>query len=258
MALFKIKNEETKTVSQLKIPRHVAIIMDGNGRWAKQRFMPRVAGHKAGMKTVKKVAIAASNLGIEVLTLYAFSTENWSRPNDEVNFLMQLPIDFFNDFVPELIKNNIRVEVMGDVTGLPKGTQDAVQRAIEQTAQGTGMILNFALNYGGQTEIVAAAKLLAQQVASGDLTAEEIDANRFASALQTSPLGDLATPDLMIRTSGELRLSNFLPYQSAYAELYFTNVLWPEYSGEDLIEAITSYTKRDRRFGGLNDESEKQ
>jgi len=170
---------------------------------------------------------------------------------------MQLPIDFFNDFVPELIKNNIRVEVMGDVAGLPKGTQDAVQRAIEQTAQGTGMILNFALNYGGQTEIVAAAKLLAQQVASGDLTAEEIDANHFASALQTSPLGELATPDLMIRTSGELRLSNFLPYQSAYAELYFTDVLWPEYSGEDLIEAITSYTKRDRRFGGLNDESEK-
>ena len=258
MALFKTKTNPKVVPAQLKIPEHIAIIMDGNGRWAKKRMMPRIAGHKTGMNTVKRITTAASDLGVKVLTLYAFSTENWSRPNDEVSFLMQLPIDFFNDFVPDLIKNNIRVQVMGNIAQLPDGTQQAVQRAIEQTAGGTGMILNFALNYGGQIEIVAAAKQLAQQVADGTLMVDEITPENFSAALQTHALGDLSAPDLMIRTSGELRLSNFMPYQAAYSELYFTDVLWPDYSADDLLEAIASFTKRDRRFGGLNEKYESE
>ena len=240
------------------LPEHVAIIMDGNGRWAKKRKMPRIKGHYEGMQTIKTVTREASDLGIKYLTLYAFSTENWSRPKDEVNFLMQLPIDFFNDFVPDLVKNNIRVQIMGDINGLPKGTQIAVKNAINQTAKGTGMILNFALNYGGQVEIVEAAKTLAQQVASGEIVPNDINATLFSRALQTGDLGDLAAPDLMIRTSGELRLSNFMPYQAAYTELYFTDVLWPDYTADNLVEAITSFTSRDRRFGGLNDKYESE
>ena len=258
LALFKTKTNFSTVQAKLKIPDHVAIIMDGNGRWAKQRLMPRIAGHKTAMNTVKKIATAASDLGVKVLTLYAFSTENWSRPKDEVNFLMQLPIDFFNDFVPDLVKNNIRVQIMGDINGLPKGTQIAVKNAINQTAKGTGMILNFALNYGGQVEIVEAAKTLAQQVASGEIVPNDINASLFSRALQTGDLGDLAAPDLMIRTSGELRLSNFMPYQAAYTELYFTDVLWPDYTADNLVEAITSFTSRDRRFGGLNDKYESE
>ncbi|MGX7052126.1 isoprenyl transferase [Leuconostoc palmae] len=252
MALFKSKDNIVVVDNQLKIPNHIAIIMDGNGRWAKKRFMPRIAGHKTGMNTVKKIATVASDLGVKVLTLYAFSTENWARPNDEVSFLMQLPIDFFNDFVPDLVKNNIRVNVMGNIDQLPQGTKNAVTRAIEQTKTGTGMILNFALNYGGQSEIVASAKQIAQMVADGKITPSDVDQKLFAQTLQTASLGDFAAPDLMIRTSGELRLSNFLPYQAAYTELYFTDVLWPDYSSDDLVEAITSFTARDRRFGGLN------
>ena len=252
LALFKSKNNTVVVDGQLKIPNHIAIIMDGNGRWGKKRLMPRVAGHKIGMNTVKKIATAASDLGVKVLTLYAFSTENWSRPNDEVSFLMKLPIDFFNEFVPDLIKNNIRVNVMGNIAQLPAETQRAVNRAIAQTAGGTGMILNFALNYGGQIEIVSTAKKIATMVAEGLIKPEDIDAKLFADSLQTGTLGELAAPDLMIRTSGELRLSNFMPYQSAYAELYFTNVLWPDYTADDLVEAIASFTARDRRFGGLN------
>ncbi len=258
LALFKTKTDMSVAQMQLKIPNHIAIIMDGNGRWAKRRLMPRVAGHKSAMNTVKKIATAASDLGVKVLTLYTFSTENWSRPSDEVNFLMQLPIDFFNDFVPDLIKNNIKVQVMGDIEGLPDATQISVKNAIKQTAQGTGMILNFALNYGGQIEIIEATKKLAQQVANGEILPDDIDETTFSQALQTGNLGSMAAPDLMIRTSGELRLSNFMPYQSAYSELYFTDILWPDYTAENLVEAIESFTLRDRRFGGLNDKIESE
>ncbi|GMA69237.1 isoprenyl transferase [Leuconostoc litchii] len=257
MALFKTKESIVIDDAQLKIPQHIAIIMDGNGRWAKKRMMPRAAGHKAGMNTVKRISSSASELGVKVLTLYAFSTENWSRPSDEVNFLMQLPINFFNDFVPDLIKNNIRVAITGNIEALPNATRNAVLQAVEQTAGGTGMILNFAMNYGGQVEIVNATKVIAEAVEKGQINIADINSTTFATALQTAHLGDLAAPDLMIRTSGELRLSNFLPYQAAYSELYFTDVLWPDYSADDLLLAVQSYTKRDRRFGGLKDESEK-
>lgn len=258
LALFKPKKNVSVAHEQLKIPDHIAIIMDGNGRWAKRRLMPRAAGHKTGMNTVKQIATSASNLGVKVLTLYAFSTENWSRPNDEVNFLMQLPVDFFSDFVPDLIKNNIRVQIIGNIEGLPKPTRKAVQNAVVQTAQGSGMILNFALNYGGQIEIIEATKKLAQQVADGQITPNDINNDVFSKALQTSSLGELAAPDLMIRTSGELRLSNFLPYQAAYSELYFTDVLWPDFTADDLLQAVTAFTQRDRRFGSLNDKYESE
>ena len=254
MALFKASTPLAEVAVDLQIPKHVAIIMDGNGRWAKERLMPRVAGHKAGMQTVKTIAKAASNAGVQVLSLYAFSTENWSRPNDEVSFLMKLPIDFFNDFVPDLIANNIRVNVIGDIDGLPENTQVAVRKAMADTAHGTGMVLNFALNYGGRLEIVHAAQLLAQQVAAGTLTAAEITDETFAAALTTGALGALADPDLVIRTSGELRLSNFLPYQTAYSELYFTDKKWPDFAGDDLHEAIVAFNKRQRRFGGLKED----
>ncbi|CAK1227987.1 Undecaprenyl pyrophosphate synthase (UppS) [Fructobacillus cardui] len=239
-------------LNELKIPKHLAIIMDGNGRWAKKRHMPRVAGHKQGMETVKTVTKLASSAGVSVLTLYAFSTENWSRPKDEVSFLMKLPVTFFDTFVPELIEQNVRVETIGDINALPEATKKAVYDAKEQTSQNTGMVLNFALNYGGQKEIVDAAAVLAKKVQEGEMAAEDINPAAFAAELTTGFLGDLADPDLIIRTSGEERLSNFLPYQAAYSEFYFTPVLWPDFDQEQLELALESFTKRDRRFGKVS------
>ncbi|NLS37640.1 isoprenyl transferase [Fructobacillus tropaeoli] len=239
-------------LNELKIPKHLAIIMDGNGRWAKKRHMPRVAGHKEGMETVKTVTKLASSAGVSVLTLYAFSTENWSRPKDEVSFLMKLPVTFFDTFVPELIEQNVRVETIGDIDALPEATKKAVYDAKEQTSQNTGMVLNFALNYGGQKEIVDAAAALAKKVQDGKMAVEDINPAAFAAELTTGFLGDLADPDLIIRTSGEERLSNFLPYQAAYSEFYFTPVLWPDFDQEQFELALESFTKRDRRFGKVS------
>lgn len=236
-------------LNDLKVPKHLAIIMDGNGRWAKKRHLPRVAGHKQGMETVKTVTKLASHAGVQVLTVYAFSTENWSRPQDEVSFLMKLPVTFFDTFVPELIKENVRVETIGDTDALPASTKKAVLDAKEQTGKNTGMVLNFALNYGGQTEIIEAAQALATEVHQGTLTPGAITKEVFAAKLTTGFLGDLANPDLIIRTSGEERLSNFLPFQAAYSEFYFTPVLWPDFDQEQFELALDAYTKRDRRFG---------
>ncbi|MDF7636811.1 isoprenyl transferase [Leuconostocaceae bacterium ESL0958] len=241
----------TNQANHLKVPQHLAIIMDGNGRWAKQRHRPRIAGHQEGMETVKRVTKMADAVGVQVLTLYAFSTENWTRPKDEVSFLMKLPERFFNTFVPELVAKNIRVSTIGDVSQLPETTQAAVAAAKEKTAGNTGMILNFALNYGGRHDIVTASQSLAAAVARGELAAEAITEELFAQQLTTGYLGSLADPDLVIRTSGEERLSNFLPYQAAYAEFYFTKVLWPDFGQADFDLALTTYTKRDRRFGGV-------
>ncbi|MBO0482965.1 isoprenyl transferase [Candidatus Enterococcus courvalinii] len=238
--------------SEGKIPQHIAIIMDGNGRWAQNRRLPRVAGHKEGMETVKKVTKVASNLGVKVLTLYAFSTENWKRPTDEVNFLMQLPVDFFDTFVPELIKENVKVHVMGYENVLPSHTQDAVRRAIDQTKENTGMVLNFALNYGSRAEIVTAVKEIATEISNQELAVEAIDEEIIANHLMTGFLPkELRDPELVIRTSGEERISNFLLWQIAYSELYFTKALWPDFDGNHLEEAIASYQNRDRRFGGV-------
>ncbi|MFV0559763.1 MAG: isoprenyl transferase [Enterococcus sp.] len=258
LRFFPQKNKYVKEESQFEfdregsIPKHIAIIMDGNGRWAQNRRLPRVAGHKEGMETVKRVTTHASHLGVKVLTLYAFSTENWKRPTDEVNFLMQLPVDFFDTFVPELIKENVRVQVMGYEKYLPAHTQDAVKRAIEQTKNNTGMILNFALNYGGRAEILTAVQEIAESAAIKKITPEEIDEQMIADHLMTGFLPkELRDPELMIRTSGEERISNFLLWQIAYSELYFTKALWPDFDGAHLEEAIASYQNRDRRFGGV-------
>jgi len=235
-----------------RIPAHVAIIMDGNGRWAKARHLPRVAGHKEGMNTVKKVTIAASNLGVKVLTLYAFSTENWKRPTDEVNYLMQLPVNFFETFVPDLIKNNVRVSVMGYTDKLPASTQKAVKDAIADTKDCDGMVLNFALNYGSRAEMVTGIQKIARQVAAGELAVDEIDDQTVVEALMTAPLAPYHDPDLLIRTSGEERLSNFLLWQIAYSELEFTDVKWPDFTATTLQACIAAFQSRDRRFGGLS------
>lgn len=230
-------------------PHHVAIIMDGNGRWAKKRHMPRVFGHKKGVETLKKITIRAHELGIKVLTVYAFSTENWSRPEEEVNFLMKLPKEFFDSFLPELMKNNVRVTTIGDPSHLPQETQALMQEGLDRTAANTGMILNIALNYGGRQELVHASQAIAQQVLEGQLDPSAIDEDLLSQYLMTHPLGDYQDPDLMIRTSGELRLSNFLLWQLAYSEFYFTDVLWPDFTPAEFDQAIEAYQKRQRRYG---------
>lgn len=233
------------------IPQHIAIIMDGNGRWAKKRLMPRVAGHKRGVETIKKITKHANQLGIKLITLYAFSTENWGRPESEVNFLMKLPKDFFKSFLPELIENNCRVECIGDITKLPQETQDILNRSIEESKHCTGLILNFAINYGSQQEILTVVKEIAQEVIEGKVTIDKIDEQTIYNHLFTARYGKLAQPDLVIRTSGEQRLSNFLLWQSAYSELYFTDVLWPDFSEKDFDQALEVYQSRHRRFGKL-------
>lgn len=236
---------------QMNVPQHVAIIMDGNGRWAKKRLLPRVAGHKRGVDTIKRITKYANQKGIKLITLYAFSTENWGRPVDEVNFLMKLPGDFFSSFLPELIENNCRVECMGDISKLPVDTQTILKRAVAESAHCTGLVLNFAINYGGQQEIVQAVKAISQQVLSGQVTIEQIDEMLIEDYLFTAKYGQLAKPDLVIRTSGEQRLSNFLLWQAAYSELYFTDVLWPDFSESDFEQALTAFASRNRRFGKL-------
>ena len=233
-----------------KIPTHVAIIMDGNGRWAKKRNMPRVKGHYEGMQTVKKITKYASRLGIQYLTLYAFSTENWARPKEEVSYLMDLPEKMFTSFMPELMENNVKVEVIGIVEKLPENTRKAVEDAIEQTKNNTGLKLIFALNYGSKDEIVTAVKRIAQGAANNEYKVEEIDEQLISDNLFTK---DTPDPDLLIRTSGEQRISNFLLWQIAYSEFIFTKVAWPDFVEEEFYKALLEYQSRDRRFGGLNE-----
>ncbi|AMS07457.1 MAG TPA: isoprenyl transferase [Limosilactobacillus oris] len=245
---------ENMAIDMERIPHHIAIIMDGNGRWAQKRHLPRVAGHKQGMQTVKTITIAASNLGVKVLTLYAFSTENWKRPSSEVNYLMQLPIRFFSTFVPDLVKNNVRVMVMGDIQRLPAKTQQAVNDAVADTANCDGMVLNFALNYGSRDEITRAVQEVAAAVQAGTISPEAIDEELVSQHLMTAPLGEFADPDLLIRTSGEERISNFLLWQLAYSELEFVPEHWPDFDAESLKRAIIEFQGRHRRFGGLKNE----
>ncbi|MCA0983296.1 isoprenyl transferase [Halobacillus yeomjeoni] len=231
-----------------QLPEHVAIIMDGNGRWAKNRGMPRIAGHKEGMNVVKKIVSHASGIGVKVLTLYAFSTENWKRPKNEVEFLMKLPVDFLNTYLPELIEKNVQVRTIGDFDVLPPHTQKAVDEAIERTKHNDGLILNFALNYGSRFEMVNAVKQIAAKVEDGELTSCDITEDLFSSQLYTS---DLIEPDLLIRTSGEQRLSNFLLWQLAYAEFWFTEVYWPDFDESHFEKALYDYQNRKRRYGGV-------
>ncbi|MBM7644378.1 undecaprenyl diphosphate synthase [Scopulibacillus daqui] len=234
--------------SELHIPRHIAIIMDGNGRWAKERGLPRVAGHREGMKVVKKIVREASRLGVEVLTMYAFSTENWKRPKDEVEFLLKLPEQFLTTYLKELIDNNVQVRIMGDTKQLPPHTLRAVNIAKERTKDNDGMILNFALNYGSRYEMTMALKNISEDILAGHLNVNDITEDVISNYLLTSALPD---PDLLIRTSGEIRLSNFMLWQLAYTELWFTNVYWPDFNEEHLHEAIAHFSRRTRRYGGV-------
>lgn len=229
-------------------PRHVAIIMDGNGRWAKKRFLPRIAGHRQGVEAVRRVSRAARNLGIEVLTLYAFSSENWRRPDEEVRDLMGLLRHFLASELDELVSEGVRLRVIGDWRSLASDLVSMIDAAVARTADNPGPTLVIALNYGSQAEIVAATRRLATEVAEGKLAPEAINATRFEAALETA---DLPPLDLLIRTSGEHRLSNFLLWQAAYAELMFVETLWPDFDEKALAAAIDSFGRRERRFGGL-------
>ncbi|HMN90063.1 MAG TPA: isoprenyl transferase [Saprospiraceae bacterium] len=232
-----------------KLPRHIAIIMDGNGRWAKKHGRPRVFGHRNGVKAVREVTEAAAELGVQFLTLYAFSTENWKRPHTEVNALMELLVDTIHREIDTLMKNNIRLEYIGDLSRLPDSTRRALLNGIELTRHNTRMTLVLALNYSARWEIVEATRRLAADVATGKLKPENINEVTVADALSTRHMPD---PELLIRTSGETRLSNFLLWQVAYSEFYFTPVLWPDFRKAHLYEAILDFQKRERRFGGAS------
>ena len=227
--------------------QHVAIIMDGNGRWAKAKGMPRTFGHKQGAEKVREIALEANRMGIKALTLYAFSTENWKRPEDEVGFLCKLPKMFFESYIKELKANNIRVSYIGELERFPVETKKYINDAIDQTKENTGLELVIALNYGARREIVLAAQKYAQDVKEGKVS-EELSEEMFDSYMMTSHLPPV---DLMIRTSGELRLSNFLLWQLAYSEFAFVDYAWPEITEEKFHAIIDDFSKRNRRFGGL-------
>jgi undecaprenyl diphosphate synthase len=253
--LWKNQNNNSSTlrenidkVKKLPVPEHVAIIMDGNGRWAKKRALPRIAGHHEGMKVVRKITKLANALGIKTLTLYAFSTENWKRPKNEVDYLMKLPEEFLGTFLPELIEENVQVAMMGYKDQLPLHTLNAIEKAIDDTKNNDGLVLNFALNYGSRSEIIDATRKVLNDYKSGILKESELNEEVFSSYLMTANLND---PDLLIRTSGEIRLSNFMLWQLAYTEFWFTDVLWPDFKENHLIEAIDAYQNRQRRFGGV-------
>ena len=229
-------------------PRHVAIIMDGNGRWAQQRGLPRVAGHRAGAEAVRRTMEAAGKHGVEVLTLYAFSSENWRRPAEEISDLTGLLRFYIQKELDALHKEGICLKILGDHTAFEADVARMVDKAVAKTAGNDRMTLAIALNYGSRTEITRAARRLAEEVAAGRLKADEIDEGRIEAALDTR---DLPPLDLLIRTSGEHRLSNFLLWQAAYAELYFTDTLWPDFDGDEMRAALTEYAGRERRYGGL-------
>jgi len=237
-----------KLVQEGEIPVHVAVIMDGNGRWAERRGLPRIAGHKAGMETLREIIGCADEIGIKIMTFFAFSTENWKRPSWEVSFLMHLPEEYLQKELTTLIKKNVVIKTIGDFANLPKHTVRAVSNALKLTSNNTGLIVNFALNYGGRAEIVEAARHVARKVARDELSPDAINAELLAAHLYTR---DIPDPDLLIRPSGELRISNFLLWQMAYTELWFTKILWPDFKKEDFLRAILNFQKRERRFGGI-------
>jgi undecaprenyl diphosphate synthase len=238
-------------IDKNNLPQHVAVIMDGNGRWAKLKGKLRIFGHKSGVKSVKSTIEAAAKANIKFITLYAFSTENWNRPQDEVDGLMELLVNTIKSETKTLNKNNIRLLSIGDKSRLPNNCQIKLEEAIEETSGNNHMTLILALNYSAKWEIVEATKEIARQVKSGTLNIEDIDNNKFSSKLSTKGIPD---PELMIRTSGEHRISNFLLWQLAYAELYFTPVMWPDFSEEHFYEAIASFQNRERRFGKTSEQ----
>lgn len=242
--VVKLKNK----IDMNRIPQHIAIIMDGNGRWAKKRGLPRTAGHKEGVNRVTEIVETAYKLDIKCLSLYAFSTENWKRPKEEITALMRLLIQYIKIELDKIHKNNIRIQTMGDINKFAKPVIVEINRAIDKTKNNTGMILNIGLNYGGRDEIVRAVKNILSDVEMGKLKSEDINDDIFSNYLYTKNLPEL---DLLIRPSGELRVSNFMLYQIAYAEFLFYDIFWPDFKEEHLYKAIIDYQKRNRRFGGI-------
>jgi undecaprenyl diphosphate synthase len=228
------------------LPKHIAIIMDGNGRWAEKRSLNRIAGHRMGIKRAKEIIRASREIGIQVLTLYAFSTENWHRPQREIGTLMTLLKRFLSAEGKALIKNNIRLNTIGAIEDLPVDVQDVLREVMEGSRHNTGMVLNAALSYSGRQEIIQAIRRMCRGVSNGRIDPDQVDEKMFSDYLYTAGLPD---PDLLIRTSGEYRISNFLLWQTAYTELYITATLWPDFSKKDLLRAIDDYARRERRFG---------
>jgi undecaprenyl diphosphate synthase len=234
-----------------KVPSHIAIIMDGNGRWAKQKGMPRVLGHRSGVKSVREVTEGCAEIGVRYLTLYAFSTENWNRPPAEVTALMSLLVDTIRSEIKSLNKNKVRLLAIGDIEALPRSSYEALLEGMEETKDNDRLNLVLALNYSAKWEILRAARLLAAAATEGRIRPEEINEAVFEQALSTHGIPD---PELLIRTSGETRISNFLLWQIAYAELYFTPVFWPDFGKRELFEAIVNYQRRERRFGLISEQ----
>jgi len=237
-----------KILKKGSLPAHVAIIMDGNGRWAKRRGLPRTAGHKAGVKTVKRIVRAAGDLGISILTLFTFSRENWKRPKYEVSAIMKLLYETTKREINELDENNVKLITTGRIEELPPEKRAILEKGKNRTKDNTGLVLNLALNYGGRTEILDSVKKFAQDVKEGKLEPNDLNEPIFSKYLYTK---DLPDPDLLIRTSGEMRISNFLLWQTSYTELYVTNVLWPNFAVKDFYQAIWDYQNRERRFGKI-------
>lgn len=238
-------------IDKLKLPVHVAVIMDGNGRWAKRRGFVRTMGHEKGVEAVRNTVEAAAELGIRYLTMYAFSTENWKRPKYEIDALMRILVNSLHGEMKTLMKNNIRLTAIGDLTSLPAKSYRELMKSIDETSGNTGLTLILALSYSSRWELVEAARSMARKVASNELDPEKIDISTFISFLATS---DIPDPELLIRTSGEYRISNFLLWQIAYTELFFTNTLWPDFGKEDFCKAILDFQQRERRFGLTSDQ----
>ncbi|HHY60974.1 MAG TPA: isoprenyl transferase [Clostridia bacterium] len=250
MARIPFLKKQAKATAELaqNLPRHIAIIMDGNGRWAQKRNMPRAAGHRQGVESLKRIVEACLELGIEILTVYAFSTENWKRPKEEVDILMNLLVEYLQKEIANLEQQGVRICPIGEISKLPATAVRELEEAQERTKHNHRLILNVALNYGGRAEIARAVKEIAQLVREGKISPEDITEDTISDHLTTRGMPD---PDLLIRPSGEYRISNFLLWQIAYTEFWFTDTLWPDFSKEDLLEAIRAYQKRERRFGGL-------
>ena len=234
-----------------RLPRHVAIIMDGNGRWAKKQGLARMFGHKKGVETVHNITVAATKLGIEYLTLYTFSTENWNRPKEEVDALMTLLVDTIAKETPTLMNNNVRLQTIGDINRLPEGTKQKFLACIDETSRNTGLTMVIALSYSARWEIIEAVREAVRLTQAGQLRPEDVS-EQMVSALMTTR--EMPDPDLLIRTSGEYRISNFLLWQLAYSELYFTDCLWPEFTDEEFYKAIVDYQKRERRVGKTSEQ----
>ncbi|MEG1993175.1 MAG: isoprenyl transferase [Acetivibrio sp.] len=240
--------EDMEEMKDMKVPKHIALIMDGNGRWAKKRFLPRNAGHAQGSKNVENICKAADALGVEYLTVYALSTENWSRPESEINALLKLLRNYLKDCIETSKKNNMRVRVIGDVSVLEEDMQQQILEVERVSKENTGLNFQVAINYGGRDEIIRASRKIAEDCMENKLKPEEINEKIFESYLDTKGIPE---PELLIRTSGEQRLSNYLLWQLAYTEFYFTDVLWPDFNEKELRKAITFYNSRERRFGGV-------